>query len=105
MIQAPGSATIILNEITKTSGVSTVSISTSDSTLGLPSPFYSEKVCISVTAKAPLVSFLSCFEGLQTRSGKAFSFQNFFGHLATIRKGLVVDQTEGPEAPVYLGNP
>lgn len=72
-------ATTILNEITKTSGVSTVSVSTSNSTLGLPSPFYSEKVCISVAVKVLLVSFLSGLDGLHTRSGKAFSFQNFFG--------------------------
>ena len=89
------SATTILNEITKISGVSTVSVSTSGSTLGLPSPFYSEKVCISVTAKVLLVSFLSGLDGLHTRNRKAFSFQNLFGQLSTIRKGLVVDQTEG----------
>lgn len=61
------SATTILNEITKISGVSTVSVSTSGSTLGLPSPFYSEKVCISVTAKVLLVSFLSGLDGLHKK--------------------------------------
>lgn len=86
MIQAP---------VVRPLGVSTVSVSTSDSTLGLPSPFYSEKVCISVKAKVILVSFLSGLDGLHTRSGKAFSFRNFFGQLSTIRKGLAVDQTEG----------